>query len=362
MVIKIITLHSIYNPGSALQAYALQAFLASKGHEVQIIDYRPWYSAVGKNKLKGCIRNIVYFPTNKKLRGKFGAFMCEHMALTDTSYKNEEEIRKNPPAADVYVAGSDQLWNMDYDCGRDDAYYLTFVKSGRKIAYATSIGKKEIPEEEVQTICSKIKDYEFLSVREKSNALLLEKKLGRPVRWVCDPVFLLPADNYEKMIKRPCIEKYAVVYLSAQSRLLDKIVEDIKKRTDYKVILLGGNVKRCKCDDHIKALGPYDFLSYIRYAELVVSSSFHATAFCHIFHKRFGVLLPPRNEERIISLLGLSKLEKHVIHSEQDIGVLYEQIDFTEADGKLKSFIDDSKQDLQNALAGGSACSDHGNN
>lgn len=353
MVIKIITLHSIYNPGSALQAYALQAFLASEGYEVQIIDYRPWYSVVGKNKLKGYIRNIVYFSTNKKLREKYGAFMCEHMTLTDTIYKNEEEIRTNPPAADVYVAGSDQLWNMDYDCGRDDVYYLTFVKDGSKVAYATSIGKKEIPEEEVQTICSKIKDYEFLSVREKSNALLLEKKLGRKVSWVCDPVFLLPADNYEKMTKRLCAEKYAVVYLSAQSQLLDKIVEDIKNRTGYKVILLGGNVKRCKCDEHIKALGPYDFLSYIRYAELVVSSSFHATAFCHIFHKRFGVLLPPRNAERIISLLGLSKLEKHVIRDEQGIGVLYEQIDFTEADGKLKSFIDDSKQDLRNAIAEG---------
>ena len=43
MKIKTITCHDVYNHGASLQAYALQNYLRSLGHEVEIIDYKPDY-------------------------------------------------------------------------------------------------------------------------------------------------------------------------------------------------------------------------------------------------------------------------------------------------------------------------------
>ena len=41
MKICIITCHDVYNVGASLQAYALQTYLKSLGHDVKIIDYKP---------------------------------------------------------------------------------------------------------------------------------------------------------------------------------------------------------------------------------------------------------------------------------------------------------------------------------
>jgi hypothetical protein len=43
MQIKTITCHNVYNYGASLQAYALQHYLESLGHNVEIIDFQPWF-------------------------------------------------------------------------------------------------------------------------------------------------------------------------------------------------------------------------------------------------------------------------------------------------------------------------------
>ncbi|MCI9136006.1 MAG: polysaccharide pyruvyl transferase family protein [Lachnospiraceae bacterium] len=350
MKIKIITLHSIYNPGSVFQAFSLQEFLRGNHYNASIIDYRPIYSRIGKNKIKGILRKILCFRNEKRLKEKYESFIQEKMILTNRCYQTYGDLEKRAPKADVYLAGSDQLWNMDYDCGRDNAYYLGFVRQGAKISYATSIGKKEVPKTEMDAVASKIRDFHMVSVREKSSSEILSRRLHREVSWVCDPVFLLPARVYEDMSRRIRKEKYIVIYLSAGSELLYEIVKDIKARTGYRVILMGGNVTRCECEEHIKDLGPYDFLSLIRHAEIVISSSFHATAFSHIFHRKFGVILPEKNGERIESLLNLSALGSHIICKKEDIPIVYEEIDYELVDEKLGVFIENSKRKLIHTL------------
>ena len=43
MKIATITCHNVYNYGASLQAYALQRYLSQEGHDVEIIDYKPYY-------------------------------------------------------------------------------------------------------------------------------------------------------------------------------------------------------------------------------------------------------------------------------------------------------------------------------
>lgn len=349
MKLKMISLHSIYNPGSSWQTYGLQKFLMQSGFSIEIIDYRPYYSTIGKNKLKGILRKILFFRNERKLKDKYESFINEYMQLTAKRYNSYSDLQNSNLDADVFISGSDQLWNMDYDCGNDESYYLTFT-DGRKISYATSVGKNPISQRELDEITGRISTFDMISVREKSTSEILAKVLKRKVNWVCDPVFLLSADEYKKVIKKPLSEEYAIIYLSEESALLNDIVKNLKETLCCKIVLLGGNRVRCKCDVHIKDLGPLDFISYIENAEMVISSSFHATAFSHIFHKKFGVILPKKNGERMLSLLSLSNLTDRIIACDEDIIKIYSEIDYAEVDKKLEGFVSYSKKVLLNAL------------
>ena len=132
MNIKTMTCHHVYNYGATLQAYALQTYLESQGHNVEIIDYRlpthiryelfmPYpkgrmYELIKKIPILKYIvcpyRNIKMLQTWGRKKA-FDDFDKRFLHLSSVTYRNINEIRKNPPNADVYIAGSDQIWNTD---------------------------------------------------------------------------------------------------------------------------------------------------------------------------------------------------------------------------------------------------------
>lgn len=346
MKIGIITLHSIYNPGSALQAYALNKFLKINNIDNEIIDYRPAYSTIGKNKIKGIITRIIYSRNIKTLKKRYESFINDNMIVTRKQFHTYKELQTNPPVFDIYMTGSDQLWNEDYDCGRDSAYYLKFVNDIKKVAYSTSIGKSMISPIELAHLKEKIKDFSNIAVREENTSLILSKVLGKDVKWVCDPVFLLEANAYSNFIGLNKYGNYAVVYLSARSKLLDDVVDKLKKDYKLKIIQAGGNMKRCNADILISDIGPKEFLTLINHSKLVVCSSFHAIAYSHILHKNFIALLPKPNGERISSLLNLSGLSWKMINDISRIEECIKEPDYEDVDKRLIPFIQKSKEYL----------------
>lgn len=348
MKVLSITLHSIYNPGSALQAYALNAYLTKNGVDNAIIDYRPLYSTIGKNKIKGILRNILYWRSRSKLKALYSDFMIEHMDLTSCKYTTYSALQKHPPKADIFMTGSDQLWNVDYDCGRDDAYYLKFIQGVKKIAYSTSVGKKNLSNSELSYLKYNLIEFSDIAVREESTCKLLTTVLKKPVHWVCDPVFLLEAKDYLNFVQDNEYGDYAIVYLSARSKQLDDLIERIRKQTGFKIIQAGGHTKRCNADLLLSEIGPKEFLSLIYHSKLVICSSFHAIAFSHIFHKNFICILPEPNGERITSLLNISGLTWKILENIDDLDRLIQTPDFDEVDSKLQPFIRKSQEYLLN--------------
>lgn len=351
MEIKIITLHSLFNPGSAFQAFALQKFL-SNDNKVEIIDYRPGYTRYGNSLVKAIVRKILFFHLRMSETRKFHSFMKKYMNLTKTFYNYKDLCQANLKA-DLFIAGSDQLWNTDYPCGNDNAFYLDFVHGVKKITYSTSVGKKVIDEKNLNKIKAYADSFSSIAVREKDTAIQLTEKLGREVTWVCDPVFLLGRDVYESMIEQKSMfdKPYAFIYLSPKSPMLDALVAHF--RSKGLMIVLGGgfNTSRCDCDVHIKDMGPLDFLNCIKYAEVVISTSFHATAFCHIFHKEFVTILPPKNGERVVSLLEQTRLMNRHILDALDIDAVQKPINWDDVDVKMNEYIGLSKEYLHEALS-----------
>lgn len=348
MDIKTITLHCTDNCGSTLQAMALQRYLKEMGHNVEIIDYRPSYLQYNGSFLKTQIKRLVLWKTSRNQKKKNEWFQKQYLSVTSKTYFSYEELKRDTPQADLYLAGSDQIWNPSYKCGRDPAYYLDFVEdSNKKFAYAASVGKSAVSKDERELITGYIKNFKAVSVRERSTQRLLEGILPCKVDYVCDPVLLLEKEFYDSIAKHPEIkEKYILVYLVQPSKTLDYMLERLKKKLHAKVVLIYGLRKNCNCDKHIIDVSPDEFLGYIQGAEFVVASSFHATVFSHIFEKQFAIIPPKENAARIKQMLELSGLERRLISKMSDVENIMEPIDFSKSREKVAAFVAASKRIL----------------
>lgn len=338
MKIGIITIHCQTNFGSVFQAYALHQFLKDEGFDNFVIDYRPGYIINSGSGFRKRIKTLLFYAELKSERKKYDLFINNYITLTSQSYKSYIELKANPPEADVYISGSDQLWNPDYACGNDDSYKLKFIDKKTKISYATSIGKKEISRDKLSALVSSVSEYYALSVREKSSSELLINEMNRDVRWVCDPVFLLDKSHYEQMCDVNRYGEYVLVYLADNGDLLDKTIEVVKEHYKCKVILACGSIARCFCDEHIKNPGPVEMLTLVYHAKAIITGSFHATSFSHIFNKDFFSILPSRNGERLVSLLEMSGFSNKAIINANDLDKINFKFDFAFSNASIANF------------------------
>lgn len=355
MNIKTITLHCTDNCGSSLQTLALQKYLEDQGHDASIIDYAPSYLKYNGSFLKSVIKSVVMFKDVHSQKRKNRNFMRAYLRLTDTKYPDYKALQQAPPESDIYITGSDQLWNPSYLCGRDPAYYLDFVPMGRKkYAYAASVGKENVSQEEKDLIVGYVKSFQAISVRENCTKQWLAPLVSCPVEHVCDPVFLKDREYYRSIAKKPHhLGKYILVYLVQPSETLDRVIAYLRKALDAKVVLIYGARKNCDCDYHFRDVSPEEFLGYIDGAAHVVASSFHATAFSCILRKQFTVVLPQHNTVRIEDILQTAGLENRIIRPNDTIGEeMLETVNYSAAGEKLEQFIAHSKAVLNGYCEG----------
>lgn len=349
MNIRTITLHCTDNCGSSLQSLALQKYLEDQGHDAQIIDYTPSYLKYNGSFLKYVVKSLVMFRDVRSQNRKNRNFFRNFLRVTDQNYKIYDALRKVPPEAEAYITGSDQIWNPSYLCGRDPAYYLDFVPEGKKkYAYAASVGKLDVTQEEKNLIVSYVKDFQAISVREDYTRQWLAPLVNCPVEYVCDPVFLQDGDYYRSIAKKPRdLGKYILVYLVQPSQTLNQVIAYLRKALNAKVVLIYGARKNCDCDYHFRDVSPEEFLGYIDGAAHVVASSFHATAFSCILRKQFTVVLPQHNTVRIEDILHTVGLEQRIIRSADAVGAdMLEAVDYAVVGEKLDAFIRHSKKVL----------------
>ena len=314
MKIKIITIHNIPNFGSVFQSFALGKYLKQLDFDVEVIDYNPTYFKLKTLRSKiGMLLNLKHYIIRKK---KFRRFVIKNIPLTKKVFWSLEDLKCYNFDADVIMAGGDQLWNVYHSCGNDDAYKLTWTDK-KKISYATSMGQKGFSESQLCDLANKIRDFAAISVRESSSVELLKMHNIHAVHCV-DPVFLLNPSEYNQFIKPPkLLDKYLLVYLVTPSPLLERCIKFFKQRFNLKIVLCSGFSKKCYCDVFYKDLGPDEILSYIYNAEIVLSASFHATAFSTMFKKQFFTILPNEHtNERIVDYLNDRGLNNRIITEE----------------------------------------------
>lgn len=372
MKICTMTCHHVYNYGATLQAFALQHYLESLGHEVEIIDYRlpshrrydlSYIHPSGRlyqisKKLPflkwpiRLYRNIDQIKTWGRKKS-FDKFDANYLHITENTYRTIEELRGNPPKADMYIAGSDQIWNTNMPNGNSPAYYLDFGdKDKRRISYAASFGISEISDDCKSFVKEEVGNLDAVSVREVSGLKILEKLGFSNVDVVCDPVFLLSKEEWQNTSsrsKRYNLEKgsYVLAYDFIDDERIEKYCLQLSIDTGKKIVSVNDLGYRKYADVNINDAGPLEFVSLIDGAAFVVSNSFHATAFSIILEKEFYTfnLKSQCNSSRMTDLLTIVGLMERF----QSDKVL-PTIDYFEVANKLNQYISKGKIFLVNRV------------
>ena len=238
---------------------------------------------------------------------------------------------------DIYLAGSDQIWNPYII---KEAFLLTFVKDNkRKISYASSIGVDKIPDCRKKLYKRALSQFYKIGVREKSAQKALSELLGKEIINVLDPVYLLEKKDWENLIleKSPISmnNNYILCYFVGENQ---KWINDIKllsEKTNMPVEIITSEARKAPNIGFIHAdFGVKEFLTALYNAKYVITDSFHAIAFCIIFNKQFAVYKRFKDSDktsqnsRIYDILKLFGLENRLVSSYKDLEVLEDAIDY----------------------------------
>ncbi len=353
MKIALVTIHNANNYGAILQTFALHKVLSRYG-DVQIIDYDNRHIAIDLDLIRfkpsfhgmlGMGKDIFRLLPRYRVIKKFKQFFAKYMKKTQ-KLSAEELYHGYAGNFDVYVAGSDQIWNpacISENCSVDQIYFLNFVPNGvKKLSYASSMGSYQWSIEEKCHIKELLNDFDMISVREKDGQVLLQEILERPVHHVVDPTLLLSKNEWLEVIGKnrelKQEEKYILLYSVPKTKLICSAVEYFSKKLGLKVIAIDQGLSTVgKVDKQIRDAGPIEYLSLFANAEFVITDSFHGTCFSVNFQKPFVAIAPGKHSNRIESLLSLIGLQDRIVRCEEEFGSLNIEIDFEEASNELYS-------------------------
>lgn len=369
MKIGILTFHCAQNYGALMQTYGLQEYLKSKGHEVEVIDYRPEYLLAlyrtfrwhwrhdlsVKQNLFFLLRDILVSPIRMKRKRGFTRFIAKHINLCPM------DVTSRGTAFDAFVFGSDQIWNPRITNGFDDIYFGRFPAADGKltVAYAASVGKVEHVEPDEQVFISRLTSFSVLSVREKSLADFIDKRMsGRHVEVVIDPVLLAGRSVFEKIASaEEAAKDYLLVFqlsyddASLATRRIAKAIAEEKKLKVIELVSFRESIRNNR--QLLTTAPPEQFITIFMNASYVVTTSYHGTVFSILFEKDFTVV-DTANSERMVNLLSALSLEKRMASDEKD--VVSGKIDYTKANKRLENLRAHSRFFLRDVLDKTSGC------
>lgn len=366
-----ITFHHSHNFGSVLQAYALQESIKKIGSEsgnkidYKIIDLhtpvqKNIYSVLKKNNsVKNIIKNfqaLPYITALKKKYKNFEDFLYTNCNLT-RRYVSSDDLKVDIPQSDIYISGSDQLWNVrttDFD----SSYYFDFLPDdARRISYAASMGPLMIDwtKYSKEKYAELLKKYVAISVREENTQKMISEISGCNSKVHIDPTLLLTEDEWLKVSSGRNFNngKYILFYSLEPTHEQLRTVKLISKTLNLPVVI----TKYCNKYDYFNSFvklydsGPADFISLIHNASFVITSSFHGTAFSVLFKKPFFVFNGMK-DNRINTLLTKTNLENRSINSfnyEHVLNSAY-NVDFSKSVSAIEIELKRSKEYLKNSL------------
>lgn len=280
-----------------------------KREKVKPLLYEPYEIRYSLTKEKR-EEEMKYSTLNMEL---FDAFRAKYLPNLTKEYFEENDFKKDYPDADVYIVGSDQVWNTSITRWQYRLFFLSFVRKGKKkVSYAACMGGTEnikMSKRQIHEIRRMLKSFDNISVRNSIAANILRDKFSLNVEQVLDPTFLL--DNYDLIEKDSTLDasgalwfdKYiindlwlnAINYVAEQKKLII--------RADTNLIQITGIPFN-------PVVTIADWLKLVKTSDFIFTDSFHCTVFCILYRKQF-ISTPSYKggEGRMIDLLNKLGLE-----------------------------------------------------
>lgn len=332
----ILTLTGLYNYGNIIQRYALQRFLQKKGYK--FISY--WGNSFG---ISGT---------------DTGLFRYTSKFVKNYIWTKPFQPQDNYP---IYIVGSDQVWrNWGYKNEKDELgmYFLNFIDNDmpNRIAYAASFGQDELSQAMISSSFTKyieqyVKEFDHISMREKTGIELLKKTWGVEADLVLDPTMLLTNEDYNQIISQASsnLEKvkpvfvYCLEYTSGKQKIVSDILNEKSVNASYILPY------------ELEVLPPIEqWLKNFSESEYIITDSFHGTVFAIIFNKPFLVVSRPDGGiSRLETLLGLFGLNGRLLSEKNADHFNYnkvEKINWKEVNKKLSKLRKQSGDWLVHAI------------
>lgn len=362
--VGIITFHASHNYGSMLQAYALQETVLGMGCECEIINfrteqqrefYRPIFSRGSfVDRLKCSLFYAPYLSSWKKKHQLFEKFIKERYHLSQKEYTTLEELEQADLDYDIYVSGSDQIWNtsaLDFDW----AYFLPFAGNSRRVAYAPSMGplphQLTFSKEMTVKTAELLKSYNHISVREQQTMEIVTQLTDADYTVTLDPTLLVEPQKWSIMAGEAPLIKGNYIFLYTPWYNADVYEEANRMSKTLKIPIVVSlfhdgalaNLKIMRRHYHcLLASGPLEFLNLCKFATYTIGKSFHLVAFSILFRKSFFAV-NGMEDSRVMDLLKLTGLEQCSVSPTKGFFTIPTQIDFDEVHHRLA---DAKKQSL----------------
>jgi len=353
MNVGIATFQWADNYGAVIQAFAVQQLIASRGHQVQLIDFRPplpsWPRRVLSTTPSGFIRK---WDVAQKRR-MFEQFRNAHLRRTPHPILSGSGVNSLANTFDLLAVGSDQVWNpkwLEQIPGACEWYTLSWAAPHvKKISMSASFGHSSTDTMSPagrSVIAAAIRNFHALSVREKSGVALVHALCGRDdAVWLADPTLLIDPSGYQELLGKATAPPPAIFSYILHDR--EKEVMPILTEAQQ---VLSLPLIRCDLIKTARHAGyempsPQGWLLRIQHAPLVVTNSFHCTVFCLLFHTPFiavpvsGSMASMNN--RITELLAAVGLQDRWISTEHAAplaGTLASTIDWQHVDARLGEY------------------------
>lgn len=333
MKIGIITYQRAENFGAALQCRALYEYLRTKGHDVEIIDYRNPIIEKSYNLLPRLRKNLFKYVESyifvlfnykdlKEKKKKFHDFFYEEKRSPSMTY---DELLSTELDYDLIITGSDQIWNPSIHKFFDKVYYLQISGNFRRAAYSASTGNIHREQFESKEFERYLRRYDHISIRESDAAQFIENKLKRPILHTVDPTLLLDRYWWDELIKNIHMhlpKKYIFVYDLLSHCDVPRSAKEISKKYGIPIVRVASDRQyRIGFGNHVISIvnsGPLELVYLIKNANMVISSSFHGVAISCIYRKDLYMFIPferKGTDTRVSNIAELYGIQNRIFYT-----------------------------------------------
>ena len=317
MDIKVITRHAPSNYGSLLQSIATITidYIRDDEHGLSAVktnlnNKQRWSG----NSLKKLAYIVLRYPEEKKAELNFREMRRKYLKLTQLCRTHDDLKRLD---ADIFMTGSDQVWGPTLNGHYDEAYFLSFVKDKRKIAYAASLGRTDFTAKILSEYKKLLSSYSGIAVRENTAVGLLRQMDIECAGQVLDPTLLLTGDEWSRMIKKDMGGKYVLVYQLHNNPALSKYAVRFAEHVGLPLYRVSP--------------------TFHQNSTYFITDSFHGTAFALNFNRQFIEILPNnKTGNRNQSILQLTRLQDRIVTDYADCSISERMIDYERVNDILR--------------------------